>query len=131
MKIDSILIDWQLNDGEAESLIKEAIKPLHFNLPDDYVQFLGRHNGGEGFVGDYYLILWRAEELVPFNRDYETMKYAPGIILFGSNGGGEGYGFDTRYPSMPVVKIPFIGMELRYAKEVATSLTDLIDRLSR
>jgi hypothetical protein len=32
--------------------------------------FLRRANGGEGFIGEPYVRLWRAEELIEVNRDY-------------------------------------------------------------
>lgn len=98
-------------------------------LPDDFLSVFSELNGGEGFVGGEYLILWKAEELVPFNREYETDKYAPGIFLFGSNGGGEGFGFDTRSKPYKVVEIPFIGMDLKYATPVADSFTHLLERM--
>lgn len=94
-------------------------------LPADYLDFLRLHNGGEGFIGEDYFIFWRAEDLVTFNREYEVEKYAPGILLFGSDGGGDGYGFDTQSTAMPVVCIPFIGMDRRYSKPVAAKFCDL------
>jgi hypothetical protein len=43
-----------------------------------------------------YLSLWHAAGLVGRNLDYEVAEFAPGIVLFGSNGGGEG--FRVRHP---------------------------------
>ena len=85
--------------------------------------------GGEGFLGANYIIFWKAEELSSLNREYEVDKYAPGILLFGSDGGGEGYGFDTQYAAMPVVRVPFIGMDRRYATAVASNFSDLFATL--
>lgn len=98
--------------------------------PPDYLGFLRQHDGGEGFVGDNYIILWKAAELVDFNREYEVEVYAPGILLFGSDGGGEGYGFDMQSAGMPVVRLPFIGMERRYATPVAESFTSFLALLA-
>jgi hypothetical protein len=99
-------------------------------IPSHYLDFLKEHNGGEGFIGDNYIVLWKAEELADFNREYEVEKYAPGIFLFGSDGGGEGYGFDTQSAEMPIVRIPFIGMERRYATLIAKDLPDLFAKLA-
>lgn len=107
----------------------KAIKGV--DLPDDYYSFLADANGGEGFVGCEYLVLWRAEELAQFNRDYEVETYAPGLFLFGSNGGGEGFGFDTRGTPYPIVQVPFIGMDLKYATHVAENFEDLLIKMSR
>lgn len=67
--------------------------------------FLRRHNGGEGFIGSNYLILWKAEEILPFNRDYEVERMAPDLLAFGSNGGGEAFAFDKREQSWPIVMV--------------------------
>jgi hypothetical protein len=91
---------------------------------------VGEVGGGEGFIGDNYIVIWRAEELANFNREYEVNEYAPGITLFGSNGGGEAYGFDFYSPTMPVLRIPFIGMDRRYARLIAQSFTALFLKLA-
>jgi len=113
-----------------EGASKEALSQLSkLNLPSDYLAFLAETSGGEGFVGEQYLILWRAEEIIEFNEDYQVDKYAPGIILFASDGGGEGFGFDTKASPPPVVKIPFVGMSRESAIKVAESFTHLIEKM--
>lgn len=120
-----------LNDFSfGESASKDALSDLSaLKLPEDYLSIFTELNGGEGFVGAEYLILWKAEELAVFNKEYEVETYAPGIFLFGSNGGGEGFGFDTRSEPYKVVQIPFIGMDLQYASPVADSFTHLLERM--
>lgn len=116
--------------GSEGGASKHALSELrNLCLPDDLLSVYSELNGGEGFVGEQYFILWKAEELIPFNEDYETGKYAPGIFLFGSNGGGEGFGFDTRSKPYKVVEIPFIGMDLEYATTVAESFTHMLNKM--
>ena len=67
-------------------------------LPEDYAQFLQQADGGEGFIGNTYAIIWRIGELLQLNSAYQVGEYAPGLFLFGSDGGGEAFGFDTRTP---------------------------------
>lgn len=129
MNIENVLMNWESNSGVSESVMQDVVSSLSFSLPVDYVKFLRESNGGEGFINNNYLILWRAEELKIFNQEYEVEKYAPGLFLFGSDGGGEGYGFDLRDNSMSVIRVPFIGMELRYAKVVARDFTKLFEEL--
>ncbi len=131
MSIQDVLKDGQLNEGASSEAIQAVVAALGQSLPSDYLQFIGEHDGGEGFIGDSYLILWRSGELATFNREYEVEQYAPGIVLFGSDGGGEGYGFDTREATMPIVRIPFIGMDLRYATRVAENFNDLLFQLAK
>jgi hypothetical protein len=63
-------------------------------LPEDYVAFLQRANGGEGFVGERYVRLWKAEELIEVNRGYNVAEFFPNLFLIGTDGGGEAYAFD-------------------------------------
>jgi hypothetical protein len=74
-------------------------------LPDDYAGFLQRANGGEGFIGNAYVIFWPVEELLEMNRVYHVAEYAPGLFIFGSDGGGEGFAFDMRNEAKPIVAV--------------------------
>jgi SMI1 / KNR4 family (SUKH-1) len=124
------LTEGLLDPPAAPHTIDALSSALGSSLPRSYLDFLQQHNGGEGFIGENYIILWKAEELVDFNREYEVDKYAPGILLFASTGGGEGYGFDTQSTSLPIVQIPFVGMDRRHATLVAQDLQDLFARLA-
>lgn len=98
-------------------------------LPEAYRDYLARQDGWEGFIGDAYLVLWRASELATFNEDYEVSTYAPGLFLFGSNGGGSGFAFDLREPAMPILLVPLIGMSLASATPVAPSFAAFLSDL--
>jgi hypothetical protein len=90
---DRLLARFQMNNGASRDAILATELMLNVALPIDYKQFLLKSNGGEGFIGNKYLMLWRAEELESLNEGYEIAIYAPGLLIFGSNGGGEGYAF--------------------------------------
>lgn len=131
MTTEKMLKGCQLNPGASEEVINDATSSLKYSLPPDYVEFLRTHNGGEGFVGGSYVILWRVEDLSVFNREYEVAEYVPGLLLFASSGGGTGYGFDTRDATMPVVAVEFIGMDWSDADYVARNFTDFLDYLAK
>jgi hypothetical protein len=124
------LTEGAFNAPAESATVDQLTIALGRSLPKDYIEFLKEHNGGEGFIGKNYIILWKAEDLVTFNQEYEVEQHAPGILLFASNGGGEGYGFDTLDDVMPVVQIPFIGMDRHYARRVARDIRDLFARLA-
>ena len=124
--MEYVFTDGQLDPPADDDVISNAVERLGVVLPDDYIQFLRTHSGGEGLIGENYIVLWKTGELRPFNEEYEVDQYAPGGLLFGSSGGGEGYRFDTQDATMPVVRIPFIGMDRQYAVVVARSCTDLL-----
>ncbi|KAB2927749.1 MAG: SMI1/KNR4 family protein [Leptonema illini] len=102
---------FEMNQPADRNSISEVESELHVVLPDDYVRFMQQFNGGEGPVGnENYLSLWRIEDLLPLNQAYEVEEFAPGLLLFASNGSDTAYGFDTTVETKPIVKIPFIGM---------------------
>jgi hypothetical protein len=129
IKFDEIEQWKRLNVGASEEALHAASRSLARPLPADYEQFLRRFNGGEGFIKDSYLILWKAEELGPFNIDYEVDKYAPGLFLFASDGGGGGYAFDRRSSLLPIVSVSFIGMSLAEARPVADTFASFLSIL--
>ena len=88
----------------------EALASLTKSLPESYFAFLTRANGGEGFIGDRYLQLWRAEELAEKNRAYKTKEFFPDFFFIGSNGGGEAYAFDLSGTDNRVFEVPFVGL---------------------
>lgn len=127
--LDELLADFSDEAPSSEKNIVEAEREIGKPLPTDYRAFLLRHNGGEGFIGKHYLILWKAEELMLLNREYEVQKYAPGLVAFGSSGGGESFAFDTREAPYQIVQVPFIGMSLSDAVRVADSFERLLERM--
>jgi len=69
---------------------------------------LERMNGGTGFVGKNYLMAWRVEDLIQFNKELFVDVAAPELLLFGSDGGGESFAFDTRSSPPLIVAVPSI-----------------------
>lgn len=89
-------------------------------------------NGGEGPVGQTeYLVLPRLEDLLKTNTLYRVGEFAPGLLLIGSDGGGEGYALDTRSRPMGMVAVPFVGMDLDDATTLDESFDSFVQRLSR
>jgi len=109
--------------------IAVAERSLGKSLPDDFRAFLQATNGGEGFIGENYIMLWTAEELGELNEAYPVKECAPGLLLFGSDGGGEGYAFDMRTSPPPIVMVPFVGMSLTYANPVAPTFVAFLKNL--
>lgn len=112
MSISDVLsMSFQRNSAASIKDVTDAETAIGFELPNDYRQFLLTMDGGEGFVGGgSYLILWSAHELAGFNSDYESAVYCPGVLLIGSNGGGEAFGIDRSNGEIRYVQVPFVGM---------------------
>jgi len=108
-RIYQLLADFKKEDPLGESEFEELKSSLPINLDEGYLKFIKESNGGEGFVGDGgYLSLWKMENLVDWNKDYEVPQNAPGYFFFASDGGGEAYAFNIKDGSF--VKFAFIGM---------------------
>src|SRR5262245_52553644 len=88
-QITKLTANLHLNSGASKDLVKEIQSKLGNSLPKEYVDFMTQSNGAEGNVGNSYLVLWPLEEIGPLNEAYEVDEYAPGLLLFGSDGGGE------------------------------------------
>ena len=123
--------EFSANSPANRQAIDKFESDSHFKLPKDYEQFLERMNGGEGFVGEAYLSLWRVEELLQRNKDYEVDEYTPGFFIFGSDGGGESFGFDLRSDLKEVVCIPFIGSGWEDAVRIASTFTEFLEVVSK
>lgn len=97
-------------------------------LPKDYVAFVKIHNGGEGDIGETWLILYPLEELQEINDDYEIEEFLPGHIIIGSNGGGELYGIDNKgnYFNVPALideeDISLLGTDMEFLPDRINAL---------
>lgn len=109
-------------DGAVIEKINEVV------LPKDYVAFMKIHNGGEGDIGETWLILYPLEELQEINDDYEIEEFLPGHIIIGSNGGGELYGIDNKgnYFNVPALideeDISLLGTDMEFLPDRINAL---------
>ncbi len=120
------------NPAASPEAIRDFEESTGLKLPTDYKELLRRTNGGEGFIGEEsYLILWKVEDLEEFNREYEVGDYCNGLLLVGSRGGGEAYGFDTRQTQWPVVQVPFVGMDHSLVQDIGWSFKEFLTTLEQ
>lgn len=126
----SIFEGLSLREPASTMQVQQLEQQLGISLPQDYVDFLRYTNGVEGLVkGRSYVSIWAAEDIVTNNKDYEVEEFAPGILLFGSDGGGEAHAFDLRDPALPIVDIPFIVLDLADVRPLARTFTEFIKAL--
>jgi hypothetical protein len=124
---------WSPAPPASPGAVAAMARDSGLSLPPDYLEFLAQCNGGDGFlsVQPCYLRLWRVEDVVVNNRNYQMRQYVPGFFGFGDAGGGEFFAFDTRRPQpWPVVSIPFVPMEECSAWAVAGSFAELLERVA-
>jgi SMI1 / KNR4 family (SUKH-1) len=125
-----LFAEFRGNPPASPAIITGCQVGLSFPLPPDYVHFLLRMNGGEGFIGAHYLVVWRIEELAETNKGYMVEEFTPELFLFGSNGAGEAFAFDTRFAPISVVAVPLI-LTLKDAVTLAPSFDAFLQHLYR
>lgn len=126
------LPEMNLEGGTSLSTVRAVEASLGVTLPDDYVAFMLQHNGGAGIMSENnFLALLGIEEIERDTEDYGVFENAPGLLLFGSNGGNEAYAFDTRFTPWTIVRFPFISIHIEEARFVAPSFTEFLLELQR
>ena len=116
---------FQPNAPATTEAVTSLRNGLAKSLPESYFAFLARANGGEGFIGDRYVQLWRVEELVEMNRAYKNAEFFPNLFFIGSDGGGEAYAFDLSRTDATVFEVPFIGLPTE-ARPIANSFDSFL-----
>ena len=66
------------------------------SLPTDYIEFLRISNGAVGHGPDLFVILDPAESVPSTTEGYSAQEFAPGLLVFGSDGCGNLLGIDMR-----------------------------------
>ncbi len=113
----------------SESALSAVREALPATIGDDYFAFLATANGGEGFIGDSYVVIYSTDDVLALNRAYEVHRFAPGLVLFGSNGGGEAFAFDSHSQAASVVQVPFIPLRAQLAEPLGNSFSSFLEGL--
>jgi hypothetical protein len=94
---------------------------------EDYKTFLKWSNGGEGYIGENYISLWKVENLITLNKEYQIQKYLSNSFLaIGTDGGGICYGFNIT--NHTVFKCPLGDLNVGEIFVVAKSFKDFFEK---
>jgi hypothetical protein len=107
---------------------REALDAIP-GLPSDLRSFLESHDGGRGKVGNRPLILWSAQQIGKEAQSQEVSLSTPGLLLFGTDGGAEAYGYLSRLRQRRYGRIPLIAAGAHEFEGLADSLDDLLQAL--
>ena len=86
--------------GTTDEALRVAEEALGVSFPPDYRTFMQQRNGVEANFDGSYLVLHPVEDLVEVNRACGAGEH-PGLIVIGSDGGGEGVVYDFRLAHPP------------------------------
>ena len=99
-------------------------------LPADVREFLAGHDGGSGKIGKRPLILWSAEQIASEAQSQEVLLAIPGLVLFGTDGGAEGYGYLARLRQGRYGRISLLAAGAHEFESLADSFADLLAALA-
>ncbi len=117
--------------GATRGAARAAERAFGISPPADYLDFMLEGDGEERPLGERWVHVRPVEGLVYFNEGYEIRENAPGLVLFGANGGLEPFGFSTRDKRMGVVMRPFMPMELEAAMCCGSNLAEFLENPRR
>ena len=126
--VNKIVILLNNNHGVDSKDITVIEERLNAAFPQDYITLLKRSNGGEGYVGQNYISLWKVEDLPALNEEYQIQKYLSEKFLgIGTDGGGICYGFclDKNYS---IFKCPLGDLDVNEVVIVAKSTKDFFKK---
>jgi hypothetical protein len=112
-----------------EAAIETTEKALGASLPGDYRAWVRARDGLEGWIAGAYIAFWPVSALQQLNAAIQTDRFAPGLLVFATNGAGVGYGFETRVSPWPVAEFPMIGMDWGLAETRASSFDNFLKAL--
>jgi hypothetical protein len=107
--------------------IAQVQSQLGWVFPDEYIAFLRTSNGCDGNLanGDY-VYLWSVEELLVANASYGFPEFCPEIVAFGTNGGGEAFGFKRTNGHIAMVDL--CALDIKDAIDIAPRFTEFLCR---
>ncbi|WP_157976308.1 SMI1/KNR4 family protein [Lewinella sp. IMCC34191] len=103
-----------------------------YKLPPDYRLFLENYEAFEDFIGNEYVRLWGAEEIIEVNTDYQIPIYFSNVLGIGGNGAGEFIGLEYRQSGADRVIIsPLIFTDSNDHIKIGDSFFDFLLRLHK
>ena len=117
--------------ADVEEIVSDFIAVVGPIPHLDYLDLMRRHAGCAGALGSgFYIVLWPLDEVVSGAEEAQVEEFAPGLLVFGGDGGNEAFAFDRQDPRWPIVCVPLVGMSRNAMKFVATTFTEFIRRLA-
>ena len=131
--LGALLADLRLaEEGASEDALAAAEEELECKLPQDVKALLREHDGGEGTLGPRKrpLQLWSLQRIRAECEAQEVTRAVPGLVLFASDGGSEGYGWLPRLKKGRYGRISLLAAGAHEFEPLGDSLEELLRALS-
>lgn len=125
--------DQVLNLLKDVKLAADGAPPEKLNgLPKDLAEVLAERDGGAGTLGPRGrpLTLWSAAQIAEEAQAQEVALAVPGLLLFGTDGGAEGYGYLPRLKSGRYGRISLLAAGAHEFEPLGDSLLELLQQLA-
>ena len=119
-------------EGASGDRIAATDEDMDCKLPSDVKDFLRAHDGGEGTLGARRrpIQLWSIERIRAECEAQEVARAVPGLVLFGSDGGSEGYGFFPRLKQGKYGRISLLAAGAHEFEALGDSFEELVRALA-
>ena len=119
-------------EGASEDDLAAAEEELECKLPQDVKALLREHDGGEGTLGQRKrpLQLWSLQRIRAECEAQEVTRAVPGLVLFASDGGSEGYGWLPRLKKGRYGRISLLAAGAHEFEPLGDSLEQLLRALA-
>jgi len=119
-------------EGASEDALAAAEEELECKLPQDVKALLREHDGGEGTLGPRKrpLQLWSLQRIRAECEAQEVTRAVPGLVLFASDGGSEGYGWLPRLKKGRYGRISLLAAGAHEFEPLGDSLEKLLRALA-
>ena len=119
-------------EGASEDRLAIAEEKMDCGLPPDVKALLAEHDGGEGTLGPRKrpIELWPIERIAAECEAQEVTRAVPGLALFGSDGGSEGYGYLPRLQRGRYGRISLLAAGAHEFESLGDSLEELLRALA-
>ena len=87
-RLSQLINGLSLNPPTTDKTINEVEEVFGIKFPCEYVDLMKITNGVEGKIGENsYIAIWQIENIIQYNKGYAVEEFAPGLLIFGSDGG--------------------------------------------
>jgi SMI1/KNR4 family protein SUKH-1 len=124
-----VLRDVRLSpEGAGEERIEQVEERMDCKLPRDVKAFLSERDGGDGTIGmrKRPIEIWSLERIAAECEAQEVTRAVPGLVLFGSDGGSEGYGWLPRLERGRYGRISLLAAGAHEFESLADSFEELL-----
>jgi SMI1 / KNR4 family (SUKH-1) len=119
-------------EGTTQDRIGAAEEQMDCKLPQDVKDFLRERDGGMGTLGPRKrpIELWPLDRIVAECDAQEVTRAVPGLVLFASDGGSEGYGWLPRLKSGRYGRISLLAAGAHEFEALGDSFEEMLRALA-